>query len=275
MDLRASGFRNSWVLPGALVFLAALLIAGCSGLQPIKEEAEAPYNAQPNIILIVTDDLDYALAQRMDGLGSLMREEGVSFGNAFVSYPLCCPARATVLTGLYAHNHGVWGNRPPNGGFETFREEGNEESTIAVRLQEGGYQTALFGKYLNLYPDGDPTYVPPGWDKWHASVSSSTSYYDYELNENGAVVSYGQGTRGLPDRRSLRQGRGLRPAGGVRCGRETLLRLPGTAGAAPARDPGEAPPGDVRRRGCPSPSLLRRGGRLGQAAVDEEYKPPP
>ncbi len=192
MDHGAVGFRNLRALPGALVFLAALLVAGCSGLQPIKEEAEAPHNARPNIILIVTDDLDYALAQRMDGIGSLLREEGATFGNAFVSYPLCCPARATVLTGLYAHNHGVWRNRPPDGGFETFREEGNEERTIAVRLQEGGYQTALFGKYLNLYPDGDPTYVPPGWDEWHASVSSSTSYYDYELNENGTVVFYGQ-----------------------------------------------------------------------------------
>ncbi|MBA4115761.1 MAG: sulfatase [Rubrobacter sp.] len=158
----------------------------------MKEEAEASDNTRPNIILIVTDDLDYASAQRMDGLGSLLREEGVSFGNAFVSYPLCCPSRATVLTGLYAHNHEVWGNLPPNGGFEKFREEGSEESTIAVRLQEGGYRTALFGKYLNHYPGGDLTYVPPGWDEWHASVSPSTSYYDYELNENGTVVSYGQ-----------------------------------------------------------------------------------
>ena len=109
MDHGASGFRNLRVLPGVLVFLAALLIAGCSGSQPIKVEAGASDNAQPNIILIVTDDLDYALAQQMDGLDSLLRKEGVSFGNAFVSYPLCCPSRATVLTGLYAHNHQVWG----------------------------------------------------------------------------------------------------------------------------------------------------------------------
>jgi len=180
------------VLPGVLVVLAALFLAGCSGVQPIKEEAEASETAQPNIIFIVTDDLDYASAQRMEGLGSLVREEGASFGNAFVSYPLCCPSRATVLTGLYAHNHEVWGNCSPNGGFEKFREGGNEERTIAVRLQEGGYRTALFGKYLNKYPGDDPTYIPPGWDEWHASISASTSYYDYELNENGAVVSYGQ-----------------------------------------------------------------------------------
>ncbi len=92
MDHGASGFRNLRVLPGVLVFLAALLIAGCSGSQPIKVEAEASDNAQPNIILIVTDDLDYALAQQMDGLDSLLRKEGVSFGNA-LSATLCVALR--------------------------------------------------------------------------------------------------------------------------------------------------------------------------------------
>jgi N-acetylglucosamine-6-sulfatase len=96
--------------------------------------------------------------------------------------------------------------RPPNGGFEKFREQGLEEGTIAVRLQEQGYRTALFGKYLNHYPGDDPTHVPPGWDEWHAKIDINakeedttaegdgtegyTSYYDYELNENGETVPY-------------------------------------------------------------------------------------
>src|SRR5829696_4800291 len=79
----------------------------------------------------------------------------------------------------------------PSGGFEKFRDEGNEEDTIAVGLQEAGYRTALFGKYLNHYPDkGDPTHVPPGWDEWYAKIGSH-EYYDYELNENGEEVAYG------------------------------------------------------------------------------------
>jgi N-acetylglucosamine-6-sulfatase len=131
----------------------------------------------------------------MPKLRSLLLEDGASFENAFLSFPLCCPSRATILTGLYAHNHRVAGNYPPGGGFEKFHEQGLEESTIATRLQEEGYRTGLFGKYLNNYPGDDPTYVPPGWDEWHANADTDderfTRYYDYTLNENGEFVTYG------------------------------------------------------------------------------------
>jgi N-acetylglucosamine-6-sulfatase len=208
-ERRDNGFRTT----GApLVVLACLVIffaVGCSGSEDSKLEpnrqAETP--TRPNIIFILTDDLDLASAQQLPKLRSLLTEEGASFENSFASYPQCCPSRATILTGLYAHNHGVASNEPPNGGFEKFREQGREEDTIAVRLQEEGYRTALFGKYLNHYGEDDPTYVPPGWDEWYAKVDPSvreedtgdggdaigeyTHYYDYELNENGEVVSYG------------------------------------------------------------------------------------
>jgi arylsulfatase A-like enzyme len=117
-------------------------------------------------------------------------DKGTSFQNAFISYPLCCPARATILTGLYAHNHGVKGNTPPDGGFQKFLSEGHEQKTIAVRLQEEGYRTALFGKYLNGYPGDDPTHVPPGWDDWYGKLDEQ-ELYNYRINENGQVVSYG------------------------------------------------------------------------------------
>ena len=138
------------------------------------------------------DDLNFATVQRMPELRSSVIEEGASLQNTFVSYPLCCPSRATILTGLYAHNHDVRGNAPPDGGFQKFRSEGYEESTIAVRLQQSGYTTGLFGEYLNYYLDEDPTHVPPGWDEWHAR--GDIAYYEYELNENGEIVSYGNDT---------------------------------------------------------------------------------
>jgi N-acetylglucosamine-6-sulfatase len=118
-----------------------------------------------------------------------MVDKGVSVEETFVSYPLCCPSRATILTGLYAHNHNVISNRFPDGGFEKFRSEGHEENTIAVGLQEAGYQTAFFGKYLNEYPGDEPTYIPPGWDEWYGRVDEN-KLYDYQINENGQVVSY-------------------------------------------------------------------------------------
>jgi N-acetylglucosamine-6-sulfatase len=201
-------FRTTGALLVALACLVVFSVGGCAGsedanLEP-THQAGAP--ARPNIIFILTDDLDAAAARQLPKLRSLLVEEGVSFENSLASYPLCCPSRATTLTGLYAHNHGVSGNDPPNGGFQKFREKGLEDDTIAVRLQKEGYRTALFGKYLNHYGEDDPTHVPPGWDEWHAKVDrgvqedmsnggdatgGGTDYYDYELNENGEVVSYG------------------------------------------------------------------------------------
>src|SRR5918997_3196673 len=192
-------------LPGSLAsLLATLLLVGCAVLgEPAEEteitETEAQEAAtsaetpteRPNIVFILTDDLDYASAQKMPRIGALLRERGASFENAFASQSLCCPSRATILTGLYAHNSGIKGNRPPDGGFEVFRDEGLEEETIATRLQAGGYQTAFFGKYLNGYPSpDDPSYVPVGWDEWYGELERYDPY-DYQINENGEVVSYG------------------------------------------------------------------------------------
>jgi N-acetylglucosamine-6-sulfatase len=179
-------------LMSMLIFL--LFVVGCSGSETSssgtsqEEEAESPTD-RPNIIFVLADDLDLASVQKMPEITSLLAEEGTTFENSFVSYPTC-PSRATMLTGLYSHNHNVRGNKRPVGGFEKFRDEGLEEDTIAARLQEEGYRTALIGKYLNHYPGDDPTHVPPGWDEWYAKMGQF-EYYDYELNENGEVVSYG------------------------------------------------------------------------------------
>src|SRR5215204_1250617 len=146
---------------------AALLAAGCSGSGEATQEEEVEASVtQPNVVFVLTDDLDFTSTQQMPEITSLLLEEGLSFEEAFASHPICCPSRATILTGLYGHNHDVRSNRPPPGGFEKFLSEGHEENSIAARLQEaGGYQTAFFGKYLNGYPADDPTHVPPGWDE--------------------------------------------------------------------------------------------------------------
>ncbi len=204
-------FRERGVLLGVLTCLAVILVVGCSGPEPSQEkeaeattqpdtiqqveEAESPTD-RPNIVFVLTDDLDYAsIIEKMPEIGSLLVEEGLSFEEAFVSHPVCCPSRATFLTGLYDHNHGVLSNGPPDGGFQRFVSEGNEENTIAVRLQEeGGYQTAYFGKYMNGYPgEDDQTHVPPGWDEWYGELEKYEPY-DYQINENGEVVSYGSET---------------------------------------------------------------------------------
>ncbi|MBA3474258.1 MAG: sulfatase-like hydrolase/transferase, partial [Rubrobacter sp.] len=189
-----------------LACLAAFLVAGCSGgtdetardetepstdLGTTREEAAGVSGDKPNIIFVLTDDLDYASIQKMPEINSLLRDEGAYFENTFISHPLCCPSRSTILTGLYDHNHGVLGNAPPDGGFQKFLSEGHEEDSIATHLQEGGYRTGFFGKYLNGYPgDEGPTYVPPGWDEWYGKLDEQ-KLYDYRVNENGEEVSYG------------------------------------------------------------------------------------
>ena len=157
-----------------------------------------PAAARPNIVFILTDDLDLASAQYMPRVQELLGNRGVTFENAFVTTPLCCPSNVTLLTGQYAHNTQILHNVPPQGGFQKFtdmRTDGDpstqgDENTLATWMDDAGYLTGRVGKYLVGYPDGS-TYIPPGWDHWQASYDGFSSYFNYRLNENGTVVQYG------------------------------------------------------------------------------------
>jgi arylsulfatase A-like enzyme len=144
-------------------------------------------------VLIVTDDEDVAAHAFMPKTKALLEDRGTTFDNFFVTYSFCCPSRASILRGQYAHNTHIVGNEQPWGGFEKFRQLGLEESTIATWLQSAGYHTAMIGKYLNRYvPERDG--VPPGWDEWYVGGNAHRSY-DYTLNENGRAVAYGDEPR--------------------------------------------------------------------------------
>lgn len=166
-----------------------------SGTQPTTGPTQAPLPRKPNIILILADDLDQRLGtmEYIPNIHKLLSEQGMTFADFFVTNSLCCPSRSTILRGQYTHNHQVYTNRPPSGGFEKFLDQGLEDSTVAIWLQESGYRTVLMGKYLNGYPEEEePGHLPPGWSEWY-SPSSGKPYgnYNYELNENGELVSYG------------------------------------------------------------------------------------
>ena len=144
---------------------------------------------QPNIVLILTDDEDVAIHEFMPKTRALLGERGATFDNFFVTYPFCCPSRASILRGQYAHNTHIVGNEQPWGGFEKLRQLGLEESTVATWLHDAGYRTAMIGKYINRYvPQRDG--VPPGWDEWYVGGNAHSSY-NYTLNENGRMVAYG------------------------------------------------------------------------------------
>jgi N-acetylglucosamine-6-sulfatase len=143
---------------------------------------------RPNVVLFITDDQHYELVNYMPIVQRELVARGVTFSNAYATTPLCCPSRASILTGQYAHNHGVWRNQGFHGGYRWL----DASSTVAVWLQQAGVRTMLFGKYLNLYANER---IPPGWDDWYAILDTGKKYYDYTLNRNGELRAYGDKER--------------------------------------------------------------------------------
>ena len=180
-----------WILGG----LAAGW-TGCGSSSPLaapEAAGEPKARIRPNIVFLLTDDLDVRTADLMPRLPVLIGQHGLTFTRAYVTQSLCAPSRASILTGQYPHNHRVLDNTGPDGGFAAFRR-GPEASTIATWLRAGGYRTALVGKYINGYPtSARPDYIPPGWSEWTAQESDLTQdrYVNYFLNENGNVIPYG------------------------------------------------------------------------------------
>src|SRR5215218_3436698 len=167
------------ICAAVLAVIAACVFAGCGPLTGIVQNPN-----RPNVIVIITDDQEVASLKYMPEVRSLLAEEGTTFENALVTDPLCCPSRATILRGQYAHNHEILSNEPPHGGFEKFRALGHQNSTMATWLDAEGYRTIFVGKYLNGY---EGTHVPPGWDEWYAV---SGNYMSTDLNENGTINHY-------------------------------------------------------------------------------------
>ena len=106
--------------------------------------------ARPNIVVIMTDDQTLESMRVMHNVKARIGDKGATFTNSFVNYSLCCPSRATFLTGQYEHNHRVLGNLPPDGGFGRFQAL-HGDNNLAVWLHRAGYYTAMVGKYLNGY----------------------------------------------------------------------------------------------------------------------------
>lgn len=141
--------------------------------------------ARPNVVVMMTDDQTAASLRYMQQTRALLAARGTTFEQAIASYPLCCPSRATHLTGQYAHNHGVLHNSGPFGGYSRL----DHTNTLPVWLQAAGYRTMHVGRYLNGYEYGDG--IPAGWSDWHGSPHSSTfNYSSWKVNENGALVSH-------------------------------------------------------------------------------------
>jgi N-acetylglucosamine-6-sulfatase len=160
-------------LARAAAFAVAIFL-----LTTVARESRAEDAQRPNIVFVLIDDL------RWDELGCTghpfartphidrVANEGARFRNAFCTTPLCSPSRACILTGQYAHHHGIVDN--------TNRSAASHKLiTFPALLQAAGYETAFVGKW-HMGNDDTPR---PGFDDWFALKGQGTSN-DPEVNDN-------------------------------------------------------------------------------------------
>jgi N-acetylglucosamine-6-sulfatase len=187
-------------LPFGLVLTAMVVVAGCGGAHrppPPRRPPRRPPRVtttvrRPNVVVVLTDDLSKDLVRDMPHVRRL-RRAGATFTRYVVSDSLCCPSRASILTGRLPHDTGVFTNTRPDGGYAAFVRHRDGRAGFAGALSRHGYRTALMGKYLNGYPPGHGG-IPPGWTDW-AGTGKAYAEYGYKLDEEGTPVAYGSAPR--------------------------------------------------------------------------------
>jgi N-acetylglucosamine-6-sulfatase len=178
--------------------------AGHNSAAPADLEPAGAHRARqskrPNIVLVLTDDMRTDDLRFMPNVRRLIGDRGLNFRNSFSPYPLCCPARASLLSGQYSHNHHVFSTEFPFG-FRAF----DDRSTLGTSLNKSGYNTLFLGKYLNGYGDQNVKstgqssfrYVPPGWTEWYGAPNrpkrsgypggGTYNYFHTIFNVNGTI----------------------------------------------------------------------------------------
>ena len=142
-----------------LMFVAAFVCAQ----EPSK--AQDMSTDRPNILVVMTDDQEASTLGRMPNVQKGLVVRGKTFTDFVFTYPLCCPSRVTIQTGLYPHNTGVVDNQPPDGGYAAFAASGLKDRSVGAWLDGAGYETGYFGRYMNGTPRSASV---PGWDEFYA-----------------------------------------------------------------------------------------------------------
>jgi N-acetylglucosamine-6-sulfatase len=192
-EVRSEEIRHHTILLMFMKVMAAMLLASGVAMltSDVKEPSAQVVAERPNFVFIMADDLDERSMEDLPGIKQVMGSNGTTFENAYVTYSLCCPSRATILRGQYPHNHDIIGNGLPEGGEAKFRNLGRDQSTMATWLNGAGYQTKAIGKYMNSYNN---LYIPPGWDEWYVMMGNHWNLSDPttgKINDDGQETTLG------------------------------------------------------------------------------------
>ena len=183
-------------LRSGLAALVGLLVLAGVGAAEAQSPDEAAGPKPPNFIVIMTDDETVGDMAVMPRTRRLIGRAGVTFTRSYVSYPVCCPSRATYLTGQYTHNNDVrclyrW----CHGGYGSLKQE----EYLPVWLRRADYVTSHIGKFLNGYGSEWPAEKPKGWSEWNGLIDHSTyRMWGYKIFEEDHAKTYGRPFRGDP-----------------------------------------------------------------------------
>jgi arylsulfatase A-like enzyme len=185
--------------PGGLIDTAALRNCLHTLLRVwVERYGPNPQPLRPNIVFILTDDQRWDTTDATHSPDTMpimprtraeLADNGVEFTQAFMTTPVCCPSRSSILSGQYSHRSGVYKNGGNNGGADDFEDS----ESLGVWLQNAGYRTSLIGKYLNGYQQlwddmTEPPYVPPGWTEWRGM--KNVAFFDYVIIEPDGMGGY-------------------------------------------------------------------------------------
>lgn len=193
MEMRETG-ETLRIVRGApsrrIVFAAMVLLAACAAAFAFLPDRSPAASKRPNVVLIMTDDQRFDELAAMPNTRRLLKAQGTTFTNSFVTFPLCCPSRTTFMSGQMAHNHGIGGNFAPTGYHGLTLEQ--QRNLLPAWLQKAGYRTSHIGKYLNGYGDDGVLTKPPGWSDWHGTVDqTSYDYLNTRIRDNGKTNEIG------------------------------------------------------------------------------------
>jgi arylsulfatase A-like enzyme len=142
------------------------LVTASGSAFSISTTQDAAAAVNPNILVIVTDDQRDGL-EVMDATMRWFGQGGTQYTNMYATTPTCCPSRVSILTGRYAHNHKVSSDGRAN--------VLDQSTTLAHYLDNAGYHTGLFGKYLNSWSLTRP---PSNWDEFAYFKNSNLDTYN-------------------------------------------------------------------------------------------------